>query len=144
MKTWRRKLISFPYISMTFIANQNSIFEDSIWRFKLEAMRNENLFLIYIVESCILDCEKHENILFKAAYQIHCSQWMLAVQPIHSGKCNTAKSCTDYRINIWNIPSKALIITMRHFIHYYWKLYNKWYLPFNLHSFVCTCHYFKL
>ena len=89
------------WIKMTRIywKRGNSIWH-SVWRFILEIQPGG--------VSCIVDDYKHENIVFKAIFQIYCSQWMLTVQPNYCGTCNTAKSCTDYSTNIWNIQSKNI------------------------------------
>ena len=125
------------WIKMTRIywKRGNSIWH-SVWRFTLEIQAGG--------ESCMVDDYKHENILSKTVFLIHWSQWMLAVQPNYCGTCNTAKSCTDYSTNIWNIQSKTLIINMRHMLHYHWKLYKLLHFSSNAHSFVFRCYYLKL
>ena len=69
---------------------------------------------------------------------------MLTAQPDYCGTCNTAKSCTEHSIIIWNMQSKTLVISMKLFLHSYWKLYNIQYFLIKVHSFVCFCSYFKL
>ena len=89
-------------------------------------------------------CWIYDCIPFKAVFWIHCSHSMLSVQPDYCGTCNTAKSCTEYNSIIWNLQSKTLIITMKLFLNYHLKLYNKQYVFIQIHSFVCFCFYIKL
>ena len=53
---------------------EDNLFGDLVWRFRMEAV-----------------------------LQIHCSHWMPSIQPHYCWKRNTAKSCTEYSTNIWNI-----------------------------------------
>ena len=72
------------------------------------------------------------------------SHWLFEAQTKNSGKRNTAKSCTEYRICLFRMQSKTWLITILFCLHYHKKLYNRWKFLVNFHSLICLCWYLKL